>query len=138
MRLYVSSKGEWFGTQRDAQRGAPRDWTEVDVPTSKQDLINWLCANKVGGGCNKPEDSVVVAPYDPDAPAGLYEPEVTSELLTTDAYSWVRWALDKLVSGDKSGAKEMLKLGLKEQTLGLKRSGAMTSDGFLVKTGGQS
>ena len=133
MRLYKSSNGQWFGTQRDAQRGAPRDWTEVDVPTSKQDLINWLCANKVGGGYNKPEDSVVVAPYDPDAPAGPYEPEATSELLTSDTYSWARWALDKLVSGQKSEAEEMLKLILKEQKLRLQLSGAMTSDGFLVR-----
>jgi|TARA_B100000085_G_scaffold147216_1_gene133977 hypothetical protein len=123
MRLYKSSNGQWFGTQRDAQRGAPRDWTEVDVPTSKQDLINWLCANKVGGGYNKPEDSV----------AGQYEPEATSELLTSDTYSWARWALDKLVSGQKSEAEEMLKLILKEQKLRLQLSGAMTSDGFLVR-----
>jgi len=125
MRLYVSSKGEWFGTQRDAQRSAPRDWREVEVPTSKNDLINYLSANKVGS---------TAAPEAAPAPA----PEFTSELLTNDAYSWVKWALDKLVTGDRSGAKEMLNLGLKEQALGLKRSGAMTSDGFLVKTGGQS
>ena len=124
MRLYKSSNGQWFGTQRDAQRGAPRDWTEVDVPTSKQDLINWLCANKVGSAgpqVTTPEVTTTV------------EPEVTSGLLTTDAYSWVSWALNKLVSGQKSEAEEMLKLGLKEQALGLKKSGAMTSDGFLVR-----
>lgn len=124
MRLYKSSNGQWFGTQRDAQRGAPRDWTEVEVPTSKQDLINWLCANKVGSAgpqVTAPEVTTTV------------EPEVTSGLLTTDAYSWVSWALNKLVSGQKSEAEEMLKLGLKEQALGLKKSGAMTSDGFLVR-----
>ncbi len=118
MRLYKSSNGQWFGTQRDAQRGAPRDWTEVDVPTSKQDLINWLCANKVGGGYNKPEDSVVVAPYDPDAPVGLYEPELTSSddvKLVKSAESWVAWALDNLERGDITSAKEMLKKGLKAQ-----------------------
>jgi len=124
MRLYKSSDGQWFGTQRDAQRGAPRDWTEVDVPTSKQDLINWLCANKVGSAGPQ-----VAAPE----VTPTVEPEVTSGLLTTDAYSWVRWALDKLVSGQKSEAEEMLKLGLKEQALGLRKSGAMTSDGFLVR-----
>ena len=125
MRLYTNKDGQWFGTQRDAQKGAPRNWVEVEVPTSKQDLINWLNARKVGS-----TNSQVSAPE----PTPTLEPEVTSGLLTTDAYSWVRWALDKLVSGQKSEAEEMLKLGLKEQALGLKRSGAMTSDGFLVRT----
>ena len=125
MRLYTNKDGQWFGTQRDAQKGAPRNWVEVDVPTSKQDLINWLNARKVGS-----TNSQVSAPE----PTPTLEPEVTSGLLTTDAYSWVKWALDKLVSGQKSEAEEMLKLGLKEQKLGLKKSGAMTSDGFLVRT----
>ena len=87
MRLYTNKDGQWFGTQRDAQRGAPRNWVEVEVPTSKQDLINWLNARKVGS-----TNSQV------SAPEPTLEPEVTSGLLTTDAYSWVRWALDKLVS----------------------------------------
>lgn len=124
MRLYKSSNGQWFGTQRDAQRGAPRDWTEVEVPTSKQDLINWLCANKVGSAgpqVTAPEVTTTI------------EPEATSELLTSDTYGWARWALDKLVSGQKSEAEEMLKLILKEQKLRLQLSGAMTSDGFLVR-----
>ena len=48
MRLYQDSKGHWYGTQADARRAAPRDWREVDVPTSKQDLINWLSVHEVG------------------------------------------------------------------------------------------
>ena len=102
MRLYVSSKGEWFGTQRDAQRGAPRDWRAVEVPTSKTDLINYLSANKVGS---------TAAPEAAPTPA----PEFTSELLAPQAHTWVSWALDTLIRGDKSEAKEMLKKGLKIQ-----------------------
>ena len=45
MRLYKSSNGQWAGTQRDAQKNFPRDWSEVDVPTSKADLIAWLNEN---------------------------------------------------------------------------------------------
>ena len=118
MRLYTNKDGQWFGTQADARKGAPRNWVEVDVPTSKQDLINWLNANQVGGGYDKPVDSVVVAPYDPDAPAGPYEPELKSSddvKLIKSAASWVAWALDNLERGDTKSAKEMLKKGLKAQ-----------------------
>jgi len=118
MRLYTNKDGQWFGTQADARKGAPRNWVEVDVPTSKQELINWLNANQVGGGYDKPVDSVVVAPYDPDAPAGPYEPELESSddvRLIKSAQSWVAWALDNLERGDTTTAKEMLKKGLKAQ-----------------------
>jgi len=118
MRLYTNKDGQWFGTQADARKGAPRNWVEVDVPTSKQELINWLNANQVGGGYDKPVDSVVVAPYDPDAPAGPYEPELESSddvKLIKSAASWVAWALDNLERGDTTSAKEMLKKGLKAQ-----------------------
>jgi len=118
MRLYTNKDGQWFGTQSDARKGAPRNWVEVDVPTSKQDLINWLNANQVGGGYDKPVDSVVVAPYDPDAPAGPYEPELESSddvRLIKSAASWVAWALDNLERGDTTTAKEMLVKGLKIQ-----------------------
>ena len=123
MRLYTNKDGQWFGTQADARKGAPRNWVEVDVPTSKQELINWLNANQVGGGYDKPvvtrdPDGVVVAPYDPDAPVGPYEPELESSddvRLIKSAQSWVAWALDNLERGDTKSAKEMLKKGLKAQ-----------------------
>ena len=125
MRLYTNKDGQWFGTQADARKGAPRNWVEVDVPTSKQELINWLNANQVGGGYDKPvvtrnPDGVVVAPYDPSpyATVGLYEPELESSddvRLIKSAQSWVAWALDNLERGDTTSAKEMLKKGLKAQ-----------------------
>jgi len=125
MRLYTNKDGQWFGTQRDAQKGAPRNWVEVDVPTSKQDLINWLNANQVGGGYDRPvvtrnPDGVIVAPYDasPHATVGLYEPELESSddvRLVKSAESWVQWSLDTLIRGDKAEAIDMLKKGLKAQ-----------------------
>ena len=48
MRLYKSSKGQWVGTQRDAQRYFPRDWEEAEVPVSKEYLIEFLNVHKVG------------------------------------------------------------------------------------------
>ncbi len=100
MRLYQSSTGQWFGTQRDAQRGAPRDWREVEVPTSKQDLINWLSADK---SCSSTQDTVEQSPI---------SEEPRPELLSKHAASWVAWALDNLERGDTTSAKEMLKKGL--------------------------
>ena len=47
MRLYKSSKGQWVGTQRDAQRYFPRDWEETEVPVSKEYLIRILHAIKI-------------------------------------------------------------------------------------------
>ena len=119
MRLYKSSNGQWFGTQRDAQRGAPRDWTEVDVPTSKQDLINWLNANKVGGGYDKPVDTPDFVDIDCPENVSPYpdylDDDLEDEKLIKSAASWVAWALDNLERGDTTTAKEMLKLGLKAQ-----------------------
>lgn len=129
MRLYKSSNGQWFGTQRDAQRGAPRDWTEVDVPTSKQDLINWLNANQVGGGYDKPVkttnddwlEEALRNNIDIDCPENVPEypdhldDDLEDEKLIKSAASWVAWALDNLERGDITSAKEMLKLGLKAQ-----------------------
>ncbi len=42
MRLYTNDKGAWAGTQADARRDFGKDWREVDVPTSKPDLLAFL------------------------------------------------------------------------------------------------
>ena len=104
MRLYTNKSGAWFGTQADARRSSPRNWVEVDVPTSKQDLINWLNANQVGGGYDQPVSN---------EPA--IETEPSHEKLNKLSASWVSWALDTLIRGDKAEAIDMLKLGLKGQ-----------------------
>ena len=97
MRLYQSSTGKWFGTQADARRNSPRDWREVDVPTSKQDLLNWLNSNPRAAQT---------------APAKV---EPKPELLAPQAASWVAWALETLNRGHKSEAIEMLRKGLQIQ-----------------------
>ena len=98
MRLYQNSKGQWFGTQADARRNSPRDWREVEVPTSKQELLDWLNLHNFGS------KSAGLAP-EPDV-------EAKPELLARQATSWVAWALDKLQHNDKSEAEAMLKKGL--------------------------
>tara|TARA_R100001460_G_scaffold44368_2_gene81120 strand:- start:2506 stop:2835 length:330 start_codon:yes stop_codon:yes gene_type:complete len=103
MRLYKSSKGEWVGTQRDAQRNFPRDWTEVDVPTSKMKLIDWLNSHEVGASRERAvgQEIVTSAPH-PDK-------------LNPEADSWVQWAYETLRRGDKKEAEAMLIKGLNHQ-----------------------
>tara|TARA_R100000278_G_scaffold25832_1_gene23800 strand:+ start:2698 stop:3018 length:321 start_codon:yes stop_codon:yes gene_type:complete len=101
MILYTSSKGQWVGTQRDAQRYFPRDWKQVDVPVSKVYLIEFLNENKVGATQTEQQQPVVVAP-DP-------------EQIDPEAYGWVSWAYETLKRGDKHEAIKMLERGLEKQ-----------------------
>ena len=101
MILYRSSKGQWVGTQRDAQRYFPRDWEQVDVPVSKVYLIEFLNENKVGATQTEQQQPVVVAP-DP-------------EQIDPEAYGWVSWAYETLKRGDKQEALKMLERGLSKQ-----------------------
>ena len=101
MILYKSSKGQWVGTQRDAQRYFPKDWKQVDVPMSKVYLIEFLNENKVGATQTEQQQPVVVAP-DP-------------EQIDPEAYGWVSWAYETLKRGDKHEAIKMLERGLSKQ-----------------------
>ena len=101
MILYRSSKGQWVGTQRDAQRYFPKDWKQVDVPVSKVYLIEFLNENKVGATQTEQQQPVVVAP-DP-------------EQIDPEAYGWVSWAYETLKRGDKHEAIKMLERGLSKQ-----------------------
>tara|TARA_R100000353_G_scaffold142162_1_gene101435 strand:- start:488 stop:808 length:321 start_codon:yes stop_codon:yes gene_type:complete len=101
MILYTSSKGQWVGTQRDAQRYFPRDWKQVDVPVSKVYLIEFLNENKVGATQTEQQQPVVIAP-DP-------------EQIDPEAYGWVSWAYETLKRGDKHEAIKMLERGLEKQ-----------------------
>jgi len=49
MRLYTNSKGSWVGTQADARKEFGKDWNEVDVPTDKPNLLQFLNDKSVGG-----------------------------------------------------------------------------------------
>ena len=101
MILYRSSKGQWVGTQRDAQRYFPRDWEQVDVPVSKVYLIEFLNENKVGATQTEQQQPVMTAP-DP-------------EQIDPEAYGWVSWAYETLKRGDKHEAIKMLERGLSKQ-----------------------
>lgn len=102
MILYKSSKGQWVGTQRDAQRYFPRDWEQVDVPVSKVYLIEFLNENKVGA--TKTDHVWQKVDLTPDP-----------ELIDPEAYGWVSWAYETLKRGDKQEAIKMLERGLSKQ-----------------------
>jgi len=102
MILYKSSKGQWVGTQRDAQRYFPKDWEQVDVPVSKEYLIEFLNVHKVGATKTEQQQQPVMTAPDP-------------ELIDPQAYSWVSWAYETLARGDKAEAIKMLEQGLSKQ-----------------------
>jgi len=102
MRLYRSSKGQWVGTQRDAQRYFPRDWEEAEVPVSKEYLIEFLNVHKVGAYSQSPPQQPVMTAPDP-------------KQIDPEAYSWVSWAYETLARGDKAEALKMLEKGLSKQ-----------------------
>ena len=105
MRLYKSSNGQWFGTQRDAQRNSPRDWEEFNVPVSKNGLLEFLNMFEVAKTKAEPKTEIKPAMPVEDMP----------ELLSPKAASWVKWAHDTLRRGDKKEAEAMLFNGLQVQ-----------------------
>ena len=100
MKLYKSkSKGQWVGTQRDAQKNFPRDWEEMNVPVSKHGLLEFL------------NHFAVSDVKQPEKPVQQIDPEQ----IDPEAYSWVRWAYETLRRGDKKEAEAMLLRGLEKQ-----------------------
>lgn len=91
MRLYKNSDGVWAGTQADAKKLCGKDYTEVDVPTDKSNLLKFLNLNKVGS-------------VDGQTTAQL---EI-GEDVPKSALQWFAWAYDKLLMGDLKESKEMM------------------------------
>ena len=83
MRLYTDRLGNWYGTQADARKSG-NDWVEVDVPTVKADLLDFLNSNEAGrvvwdhegGSGSTGTRKTIVAPYDPDAPVNQTREEI--------------------------------------------------------------
>jgi len=66
MRLYLTSTGQWSGTQSDAAglvRANGGTWEQADVPTDKPGLIAWLNDRQAGAApatappASKPTDA---------------------------------------------------------------------------------
>lgn len=61
MRLYTNGEGSWVGTQADARKEFGKDWNEVDVPTDKTSLLEFLNDMSVGGSARiTPPDPIVM------------------------------------------------------------------------------
>ena len=110
MRLYKNKDGQWYGTQAEARRNAPRQWKEVEVPTVKANLLEFLNMNAVGVELHP----VILDGAESPRVAGQM-PKEEPKLLSKEAASWVAWALDNITRGDTKSAKEMLIKGLKIQ-----------------------
>ena len=99
MKLYRNSNGVWAGTQADARKYCGKDYTTVDVPTDKPNLLGFLNINKVGG-------------YVVDDSTDIVKLKLQQPPEMMDNISWFRWAYDCMCRGQYDDAKEMLRKGL--------------------------
>ena len=97
MRLYKNSDGVWAGTQVDARRMCGKDYSEVDVPTDKPNLLKFLNLNKVGAAGEQAQP-----------PIQIKEPTAVKK----DAIAWFAWAYDKLQQGEYNEGKDMMRKAL--------------------------
>ncbi len=97
MKLYTNNQGHWSGTQADARKRFKNDMRLVEVPVDKPNLLSFLNDNAVG--------SFTALGHKP-------EPKPKPDQLSLHATSWVSWALERLQSGQKKDAEEMLIKGL--------------------------
>ena len=101
MKLYKNSNGVWAGTQADARKYCGKDYTTVDVPTDKPNLLGFLNINKVGGYVV--DDSTDIVKLKLQQPPEMHE-----------SMSWFRWAYDCMLRGQYKDAEAMLYKGLKD------------------------
>ena len=96
MKLYKNSSGVWAGTQADARKYCGKDYSTVDVPVDKPNLLGFLNLNQVGS-----------------LASGSTLEEVSTGEPNHEAMSWFRWAYDCMLRGQYKDAEAMLYKGLK-------------------------
>ncbi|WP_066803308.1 hypothetical protein [Sphingomonas asaccharolytica] len=77
MRLYVTTRGSWAGTQDDAKALAKAEggtWELSEVPVDKASLLGFLNAHKVGA-CEQQSDGLSGASHDTGSPGHSGKPE---------------------------------------------------------------
>jgi len=63
MKLYTDNQGRWAGTQADAKKFG--EFEQVEVPTDKPTLLEFLNAHKVGSTVQEPtEQKARISPID--------------------------------------------------------------------------
>ena len=97
MKLYKNSNGVWAGTQADARKMCGKDYSTVDVPVDKPNLLKFLNLHQVGSYTSNDKQGTI-----------------TGEIDTSNksAMSWIRWSHDCMCRGQWEDAKEMLRKGL--------------------------
>lgn len=78
MRLYVTEKGRWAGTQADAnallKEHGDKGWEQVEVPTDKPGLLSFLDVHRVNAMCDS-----ALAMVEPERPAIPLAPDSKPE-----------------------------------------------------------
>ena len=100
MKLYKNSNGGWAGTQADARKMCGKDYSTVDVPVDKPNLLEFLNLHQVGSYTSNGKDMIKA------------EQDMIDDRNTKSAMSWFRWAHDCMCRGQYDDAKEMLRKGL--------------------------
>ena len=96
MKLYKNSNGVWAGTQADARKMCGKDYSTVDVPVDKPNLLEFLNLHQVASYTSNDKEAMESEP-------NTYDKK---------AMSWFRWAHDCMCRGQYDDAKEMLRKGL--------------------------
>jgi len=105
MKLYRNSNGVWAGTQADARKMCGKDYSTVDVPVDKPNLLGFLNLNQVGSHTSNDKTETHYEVYIPN--------ENKEDSLNKKAMSWFRWAHDCMLRGQYKDAEAMLYNGLK-------------------------
>jgi hypothetical protein len=99
MKLYKNSNGVWAGTQADARKMCGKDYSTVDVPVDKPNLLKFLNLHQVASYTSNGKEDYG---------------EMNLIHMDKKAMSWFRWAHDTrcMCRGQYDDAKEMLRKGL--------------------------
>ena len=99
MKLYKNTNGVWAGTQADARKMCGKDYSTIDVPVDKPNLLKFLNLHQVASHTSNDKE--------------VYIPNENSDPdLNKKAMSYFRWGYDKLSSGQYDDGKELIRQGL--------------------------
>ena len=107
MKLYKNSEGVWAGTQLDARKKCGKDYSTIDVPTDKPNLLKFLNLHQVGSYTSNDKTETHYEVYIPS--------EHRDNSLDSQALSYFAWGYDKLCSGQYDEGKELIKKALEIQ-----------------------
>jgi len=104
MKLYKNSSGVWAGTKADARKICGKDYSTIDVPVDKPNLLKFLNLHQVASHTNNDKTETHYEVYIPS--------EHRDNDLNSKALSYFAWGYDKLQSGDYDEGKELIRKAL--------------------------